>query len=86
MLKSMSYLFERYLNWNDDSLRENQEIISCYSATMLLKLETAELIYPVAEGDPSTNCYVRKEDIFGVVHDAHLAIDHGGQNRMIKEA
>ena len=53
---------------------------------MLLKLETAELIYPVAEGDPSINCYVRKEDIFGVVHDAHLAIDHGGQNRMIKEA
>ena len=29
--------------------------------------------------------YVRKEDIFDVIHDAHLAIGHGGRNRIIKE-
>ena len=41
---------------------------------------TAKLIYLVAEKDYSVKCYVRKEDIFGVIHDAHLAIGHGGQN------
>ena len=30
--------------------------------------------------------YVQKEDIFDVIHDAHLAIGHGEQSRMIKEA
>ena len=47
---------------------------------------TAKLIYPVAEEDYLVNCYVRKEDIFGVIHDDHLAIGHDGQNQMIKEA
>ena len=28
---------------------------------------------------------VQKEDIFDVIHDAHLAIGHGGRDRMIKE-
>ena len=27
----------------------------------------------------------KKVDIFDVIHDAHLAIGHGGQTRMIKE-
>ena len=46
---------------------------------------TVKLIYPVAEGRSSTKYYVQKEDIFDVIHDAHLAIRHGGRNRMIKE-
>ena len=53
---------------------------------MLFKLETVKLIYPVAEGSSSIKYYVQKEDIFDVIHDAHLAIGHGGRNRMIKEA
>ena len=28
---------------------------------------------------------MQKEDIFDVIHDSHLAIGHGGRNRMIKE-
>ena len=28
---------------------------------------------------------MREEDIFGVIHDTHLEIGNGGQNRMIKE-
>ena len=46
---------------------------------------TVKLIYPVAEGSSSIKYYVQKEDIFDVIHDAHLAIGHGGRNRMIKE-
>ena len=44
-----------------------------------------KLIYPVAEGNFSITYYLRKEDIFGVIHDAHLAIGHSGRNRMIME-
>ena len=47
---------------------------------------TVKLIYPVAEGSSSIKYYVQKEDIFDVIHDVHLAIGHGGRNRMIKEA
>ena len=46
---------------------------------------TVKLIYPVAEGSSSIKYYVQKEDIFDVIHDAHLAISHNGRNRMIKE-
>ena len=48
-------------------------------------LFTVTLIYPVAEGSPSIKYYVQKEDIFDVIHDAHLAIGRVGRNRMIKE-
>ena len=44
---------------------------------------TVKLIYPVAEGSSSIKYYVQKDDIFDVIHDAHLAIVHGGRNRMI---
>ena len=44
-----------------------------------------KLIYPVAEGSFSIKYYVQKEYIFDVIHYAHLAISHGGRNRMIKE-
>ena len=46
---------------------------------------TVKLIYPVTEGSSSIKYYVQKEDIFDVMHDPHLAIGHGGRNRMIKE-
>ena len=46
---------------------------------------TIKLIYSVAEGDFSIKYYGGKEYIFGVIHDAHLAIGQGGQNQMIKE-
>ena len=46
---------------------------------------TVKLIYPVVDGSSSIKCYVEKEDIFDVIHDAHLAIGHGGRNQMIKE-
>ena len=46
---------------------------------------TIKLIYPVAEGSFSIKYYVQKEYIFDVIHYAHLAIGHGGRNRMIKE-
>ena len=52
---------------------------------MLFKLKTVKLIYPVAEGSASIKYYVQKKDIFDVIHDAHLAIGHGGRNRMIKK-
>ena len=52
---------------------------------MLFKLEAIKLIYPVVEGSSSIKNYVQKEDIFDVIHDAYLAIGHGGRNRMIKE-
>ena len=52
---------------------------------MLFKLKTVKLIYPVAEGSTSIKYYVQKKDIFDVIHDAYLAIVHGGRNRMIKE-
>ena len=45
---------------------------------------TLKLIYPVAKGNSSIKYYVRKEDIFGVIHD-DLAISHCGRSRMIKE-
>ena len=41
---------------------------------------TVKLIYPVAERSSSIKYYVRKEEIFDVIHDAHLAIVHGGRN------
>ena len=46
---------------------------------------TVKLFYPVAGGSSSIKYYVQKEDIFDVMHDAHLAIGHVGRNRMIKE-
>ena len=44
-----------------------------------------QLIYAVAEGSTSIKYYVQIEDIFNVIHEAHVSIDHGGRNRMVKE-
>ena len=46
---------------------------------------TVKSIYPVAEGISSIKCYVRKEEIFCVIHDDHLAIGHSEKNRLIME-
>ena len=46
---------------------------------MLFKLKTVKSTYPFAEENSSMKRYVQK-DIFGVIHDAHLAISHGGPN------
>ena len=46
---------------------------------------TVKLIYPITEMSSSIKYYVQKEDIFDVIHDAHLAIGRSGGNRMIKE-
>ena len=46
---------------------------------------TVKVIYPAAEGSSSRKYYVQKEDISDVTHDAHLAIGHGGRNRVIRE-
>ena len=42
--------------------------------------------YPgAAEGSTSNKYYVQIEDIFNVIHGAHVSIGHGGRNRMVKE-
>lgn len=46
--------------------------------------ETEKMIVPVKE-DNVIRSYVRKEDIFQILHDTHIAIGHGGRNRMEKE-
>ena len=46
---------------------------------------TVKVIYPIAEGSSSRKYNAQKEDISDVIHDAHLAIGHGGRNRVIRE-
>lgn len=43
-----------------------------------------KLIVPVKEGN-LIKYYVHIEEIFQVLHDAHIAIGHGGRNHMEKE-
>ena len=42
-----------------------------------------KLIYPVAEGSTSIKYYVQIEDIFNVIHEAHVSIGQGGRNRIV---
>lgn len=44
-----------------------------------------KLIYPVKEGTSAIQFYVADSELFDVLHKAHLAIDHGGRDRMLKE-
>ena len=46
---------------------------------------TVKSIYSVAERNSSVKYYGQREDIFGAMHDVHMAINHGGQNRTTKE-
>ncbi|XP_066978151.1 KRAB-A domain-containing protein 2-like isoform X1 [Macrobrachium rosenbergii] len=45
----------------------------------------SKLIYPVKEGVSAIRFYVRDSELFDVLHDTHLAIGHGGRDRMLKE-
>ena len=37
------------------------------------------------EGSSSIKQFAQKEDIFDMINDVHLAVGHGGWNRMIKK-
>lgn len=52
---------------------------------ILLVGECDKLIYPVNEESSTIIYYVHTEELFTVIHDTHLAIGHGGRNRMMKE-
>ena len=45
----------------------------------------AKLIYPVSEGHATIKYYVTNDELFDIIHAAHIRIGHGGRNRMIKE-
>ena len=45
----------------------------------------SKLIYPVKEGVSAIQFYVADSELFHVLHKAHLAIGHGGRDRMLKE-
>lgn len=47
--------------------------------------EKEKLIVPVEEGKEQIRFYVHREEIFQLLHDAHIAIGHCGRNRMEKE-
>ncbi|XP_071052347.1 KRAB-A domain-containing protein 2-like [Onthophagus taurus] len=44
-----------------------------------------KLIVPMQENDSEVIFYVTQEDLFDVLYDIHLAIGHGGRDRIIKE-
>ena len=44
-----------------------------------------KLIYPVSEGHATIKYYVTNDELFDIIHAAHIRIGHGGRNRMIKE-
>ena len=81
--KSTSYLFKRYLNWNEEKEPKDYQYLKRYDVVQAGN--TVKVIYPAAEGSSSIKYYVQKEDISDVIHDAHLAIGHGERNRKIKE-
>ncbi|KFD69436.1 hypothetical protein M514_07937 [Trichuris suis] len=45
----------------------------------------SKLIYPVREGVNAIRFYVPDSELFDVLHEAHLAVGHGGRDRMLKE-
>lgn len=45
----------------------------------------SKLIYPVKEGTSNFQYYVKDSELFYLLHDSHLAIGHGGRDRMLKE-
>ena len=44
-----------------------------------------KLISPVAENSTVVKYYASIEDVYSIIHDAHVRIGHGGRNRMKKE-
>jgi hypothetical protein len=47
--------------------------------------EKEKLIVPVKEGKEQIRFYVHLEEIFQLLHDAHVSTGHGGRNRVEKE-
>lgn len=47
--------------------------------------ETEKLIHPLSDADPTVRYYVATEELYSVLHETHLAIGHGGRNRMVQE-
>ncbi|GFX13964.1 KRAB-A domain-containing protein 2 [Trichonephila clavipes] len=45
----------------------------------------SNFIYPVKEGISIIQYYVTDSKLFHVLHEGHLAIEHGGRDRMLKE-
>ncbi|KFD66209.1 hypothetical protein M514_10253 [Trichuris suis] len=45
----------------------------------------SKLIYPIREGVNAIGFYVPDSELFHVLHEAHLAVGHGGRDRMLKE-
>nr|XP_042896273.1 KRAB-A domain-containing protein 2-like [Parasteatoda tepidariorum] len=45
----------------------------------------SKLIYPVKEGANTIKYYVTDNELFHVLHEAHLSIGHGGRDRIMKE-
>ena len=62
---------------------KDYQLLKQYDVVQIGNVE--QLIYPVAEGSTSIKYYVQIEDIFNVIHEAHVSIGHGGRNRMVKE-
>ena len=62
---------------------KDYQLLKRYDVVQIGNVE--QLIYPVAEGSTSIKYYVQIEDIFNVIHEAHVSIGHGGRNRMVKE-
>src|SRR4051794_12614691 len=46
---------------------------------------TERLIRPVNEGSETVLYYVTTEDLFKTLEEAHVAVGHGGRNRMTSE-
>ncbi|GBN12263.1 KRAB-A domain-containing protein 2 [Araneus ventricosus] len=45
----------------------------------------SKLMYPVKEGVSTIQCYATDTELFQVLHETHLAIGHGGRDRLLKE-
>lgn len=44
-----------------------------------------KLIFPMTADDVNVLYYVTDEELYDVIHNAHVSIGHGGRDRMIKE-
>lgn len=52
---------------------------------VLKTMDHYKLIVPVKMGNTKIIYYVKNEEIFDIVHEAHIQTNHGGRTRMIKE-
>ena len=47
--------------------------------------EQEKLIKPVNEINSKMEYYITTNELFDIMHDAHISIGHGGRNHMIQE-